>query len=164
MDKKELQLLKQAIINEIEGSEFYKLASEKNGISEEVKEAFIDLHNEEIKHIDWLKNLFDKIKNDKEDDFNLAMIEALPSPKLFSWDKLDRKSAALVVSVFGIAIQNEMAAVEFYKNAAASTNIDKAKKLYEVLSKWEELHVETFSKEYDNLLEEWWADQGFEPF
>ena len=164
MDKKELQLLKQAIINEIEGSEFYKLASEKNGISEEVKEAFIDLHNEEIKHIDWLKNLFDKIKNDKEDDFNLAIIEAPPSPKLFSWNKLDRKSAALVVSVFGIAIQNERAAVEFYKNAAANTNIDKAKKLYEVLSKWEELHVETFAKEYDNLLEEWWADQGFEPF
>ena len=164
MNKKEIQLLKQAIINEVEGAEFYKLASEKEGISEDVKNEFLYLSKEEIKHIEWLKILFEKIKNDKEDEFNLAMIDPLPSPKIFNWDKLDRKSANIAVAVFGIAIQTEKAAVEFYENAAKSTDIEKARELYNVLAKWERTHVETFSKEYESLLEEWWAEQEFSPF
>lgn len=64
-----IQLIKQVIINEIEGAEFYKLAAEKEGISEEVKNEFLYLSKEEMKHIEWLKILFDKIKNDKEDEF-----------------------------------------------------------------------------------------------
>lgn len=164
MNKKELQLLKQAIINEVEGAEFYGLAAEKHDLDEDVKKAFLDFKSEEMKHINWLKNLFEKIKDDKEDEFNLSIIEPLPSPKIFSWDKLDRKDASIVVSVFGIAIQTERAAVEFYKNAAKSTTIENAKKLYETLSKWEQTHLDTFSKEYDNLIEEWWSTQGFAPF
>lgn len=164
MDKKELQLLKQAIINEVEGAEFYKLAAEKEGISEAVKNEFLILSKEEVNHIEWLKILFDKIKNDKEDEFNLAIIDPLPSPKIFTWDKLDRKSANIAVAVFGIAIQAEKAAVEFYENAAKSTEIEKARELYSILANWERSHVETFAKEYESLLEDWWAEQEFAPF
>lgn len=164
MNIKELQVLKQAIINEVEGAEFYKLAASKEGISEEVKNEFLYLAEEEIKHIEWLKTLFEKVKDDKEDEFNLSIIEPLPSPRIFSWDKLDRESATIAVSVFGIAIQTETAAVEFYENAAKNTTLEKARKLYTVLASWEKLHVETFSKEYENLLEEWWAHQNYAPF
>jgi rubrerythrin len=164
MNIKELQLLKQAIINEVEGAEFYKLAASKKDISEEVKNEFLYLAEEEVKHIEWLKTLFEKLKDDKEDEFNLSIIEPLPSPRIFSWDKLDRESATIAVSVFGIAIQTETAAVEFYENAAKNTTLEKARKLYKVLASWEKLHVETFSKEYENLLEEWWSHQNYAPF
>jgi len=164
MDNKELKILKQAIINEVEGAEFYKLAASKEGISEEVKKEFLSLAEEEVKHIVWLKTLFEKIKDDKEDDFNLSIIEPLPSPRIFNWDKLDRDSASLAVSVFGIAIQTEKAAIEFYESCAKNTSIKKAKELYTILASWEKQHVETFSKEYENLLEEWWAHQSYAPF
>lgn len=164
MNIKELQVLKQAIINEVEGAEFYKLAASKEGISEEVKNEFLYLAEEEIKHIEWLKTLFEKVKDDKEDEFNLSIIEPLPSPRIFNWDKLDRESATIAVSVFGIAIQTETAAVEFYEKAAKNTTLEKARKLYNVLASWEKLHVETFSKEYENLLEEWWSQQNYAPF
>lgn len=164
MNKKEIQLIKQAIINEIEGAEFYKLAAEKEGVPEEVKNEFLHLSEEELKHIEWLKALFDKIKNDKEDEFNLAMIDPLPSPKIFTWDKLDRKSANIAVAVLGIALQSEKTAVEFYEDAAKNTELKKAKELYSILANWERNHVEKFSKEYENLLEEWWSEQKFSPF
>lgn len=164
MDKKEIQLIKQAIINEIEGAEFYKLASEKEGISEEVKNEFLYLSKEELKHIEWLKVLFDKIKNSKEDEFDLAIIDPLPSPKIFTWDKLDRKSANIAVAVFGIAIQSEKTAIEFYQNAAKNTELKKARELYSILANWEKNHLESFSKEYESLLEEWWSEQEFSPF
>ena len=164
MNKKEIQLIKQAIINEVEGAEFYKLAAGKEGISEEVKKEFFHLADEEIKHIEWLKILFDKVKNEKEDEFNLAIIDPLPSPNIFAWNKLDRKSANIAVAVFGIAIQAEKASVEFYENAAKNSDLKKAQELYKILANWERSHLETFSKEYESLLDEWWSEQEFSPF
>ncbi|WP_291576774.1 ferritin family protein [Clostridium sp. UBA4548] len=164
MDIKELQILKQAIINEVEGAEFYKLAAAKEGIAEEVKNEFLSLAEEEVKHITWLKTLFEKIKDDKEDDFNLSIIEPLPSPRIFRWDNLDRESATIAVSVFGIAIQTEKAAVEFYENSAKNTSIKQAKELYKILASWEKQHLEIFSREYENLLDQWWSQQSYAPF
>lgn len=164
MNISEIKILKQAIINEVEGAEFYKLASEKKDIPEEVKNQFLYLAQEELKHIDWLKNLFEKIKDDKEDEFNLSIIEPLPSPKIFTWNKLDRDSASIAVSVFGIAIQTEKASAEFYEDCAKNTTLQKARELYTILSKWETLHLEAFSIEYESLLEKWWADQNYSPF
>ncbi len=43
-------------------------------------------------------------------------------------------------------------------------NLKKLKKLYELLIKWERVHLEQFTEQYDIYREDWWADQGFAPF
>ncbi|OJV66038.1 MAG: rubrerythrin [Clostridiales bacterium 38-18] len=163
MLKRDVEVFKQAILNEVEGYEFYKMAA-YNTPEEEVKKAFLNLANEELKHIDWLKDAFKKLSGNPEDQTTLALIENPPSPQIFKWDNLQNKNANLSVSVFGIGIEMERASVSFYEKAKAETPYEVAKQLFDVLAKWEKVHLDQFSAVYEDLIKDWWSDQGFEPF
>lgn len=159
----EIKQVKEAILNEVEGYEFYKLAMSQ-AQNDEVKAAFNNLANEELKHVEWLNELFEQLKNDPADDIKLATIPDPPTAGIFKWDTVDRNNAGLAVSVFSIGMQMEKAAVEFYKLAAENTSLPEAKKLYGILAQWEQVHYDQFAKEYETLKEEWWSDQSFAPF
>jgi rubrerythrin len=163
MQNQELSIIKQAIINELEGYEFYKMAMTQ-AEDQEVKACFKTLATEEQVHIEWLTELFNKIKDDPSDDFHLASLDDQPSPGIFKWDNVDRKHVGLAVSVFGIGIQMERSSIAFYEKAAANTSYPSAKALFLTLAKWEEVHLAAFAKEYDNLQGNWWSDQGYAPF
>lgn len=161
MNHEELTLIKQAIISEIEGYEFYKMAAQQ--AEGEIKEAFLELADEELKHLDWLKTLFNASKSET-DDFDLAMLEEPPAPRIFRWENLDRKHAGVAVSVFGIGMQMEEAAVKFYTHAREKCTDVRAKKLFDTLIGWEKGHYEQFEKEYFTQQQSWWDEQGFAPF
>lgn len=163
MKDNELKIIQTAIINELEGYEFYKMAHAQ-AEDDAVKAAFLKLAEEERMHIEWLKEMFEKIKDSENDAIKLSAFENPPSPGIFKWENLDRKHAGLAVSVFGIGIQMERMSIEFYDKAAANTAYPAAKTLFEVLSKWEHMHLDQFSKEFDTLQSFWWEDQGFAPF
>lgn len=159
----QFKIIKQAIINEIEGYEFYKMAA-SNTTSPEAKVAFDELASEEFSHVTWLKNLYEKGLNSEFSYFDFATLPAPPSPKIFKWENLDRKNASLEVSVLGIGIEMERASVKFYKEASANTDMPEAKKLFNMLESWEQVHLEQFSSYYNELKESWWSSQGYEPF
>ncbi|MCB2288421.1 ferritin family protein [Clostridium sp. CS001] len=163
MNNQELMIIKQAIINEIEGYEFYNMASNKAN-SSEVKNAFLELAEEEMQHVNWLKDLFNKVKDNNIDNFQLALISEPTSPAIFKWENIDRKDAAIAVSAFGIGIQMEKASIEYYEKAAKETDLKQAKELYNILIKWEKVHLDKFSSQYEELKEDWWSDQGYAPF
>ncbi|MDR7870824.1 MAG: ferritin family protein [Tissierellaceae bacterium] len=163
MIKRELDVITQGILNEVEGYEFYKLAANQAG-NNESKEAFLELANEELKHIDYLKALFNKIKNSNQDDIQLAFDTKPPSPDIYNWKKMDKQYTSLAMSVFGIGIQMEKASIDFYEDAKAKTEIKEAKELYDLLIKWEYVHLEQFTEQYNTYKEDWWYDQGFAPF
>ncbi|MBU3193345.1 ferritin family protein [Clostridium algidicarnis] len=163
MNNEELSVIKQAIINEIEGYEFYKMAANQSS-SPEVKSSYLELAKEEENHIEWLNDLFEKITTSDKDNTNLALLDKVPSPNIFSFSNLDRKDAAIAVSVFGIGIQMERASVEFYTNAASKCTSKGAKDIFNTLVKWEKSHLDQFSAQYEKLKEGWWNDQGYAPF
>lgn len=163
MNNQELMILKQAIINEIEGYEFYNMAA-SNSNFKEVKNAFLELAQEEMQHVVWLKDLFNKVKDDNIVDFQLALIPEPTSPAIFKWENIDRKDAGIAVSAFGIGIQMEKASIEYYAKAAKQTEIKEAKELFNILIKWEKIHLDKFSSQYEELKEEWWSEQGYAPF
>ncbi|WP_291634610.1 ferritin family protein [Clostridium sp.] len=163
MKNQELMIIKQAIINEIEGYEFYNMAESKSN-SPEVKGAFLELAAEEMQHVVWLKDMFNKVKDDNIVDFQLALISEPTSPAIFKWENIDRKDAAITVSAFGIGMQMEKASIEYYVKAAKETSLKEARELYNILIKWEKNHLEKFSSQYEELKEEWWSEQGFAPF
>ncbi|MGH4122286.1 MAG: ferritin family protein [Clostridium sp.] len=163
MNNQELMIVKQAIINEIEGYEFYNMAA-SNTNSTEVKNAFLELAQEEMQHVVWLKDLYNKVKDDNMVDFQLALIPEPTSPAIFKWENIDRKDASIAVSVFGIGIQMEKASIEYYVKAAKETGIKEAKELFNILIKWEKIHLDKFSSQYQELKEEWWSEQGYAPF
>lgn len=163
MLKKELEVIKEAILLEVEGYEFYRLAA--NQIDHpSSREAFIELGNEELKHAEYLKGLFNKLKSGVEDEITLAFISDPPAPNIFNWEKVQGKYASTLMSVFGTAVQLEKASIEYYENAKAQTSIEEAKKLYDILIGWEKIHLEQFTKQYNMYRENWFEEQGFEPY
>ncbi len=163
MQQKELELIKQAILNEIEGYEFYKLASTQTH-NTETKEAFLTLATEEMKHVEWLKDLYLSMKDNATDAYDLANLQDPPSPHIFKWENVDRKNADLAVSVFSIGMQMEKSAVKFYTEAMSITQNDVARKVYEKLIEWENQHLHQFSDEYELLKRDWWTTQSYAPF
>jgi len=163
MHNDELNVIKQAILNEVEGYEFYNMAAKQAG-TEESKEAFQELANEELKHADYLRQLFDKIKNSSEDDFKLSFLVNPPSPNIFDWKKVDKKYTSLAISVFGIGMQMEKMSIDFYEDAKKNSSFEEAKKLYDLLIGWEKVHLQQFTKQYNIYKEDWWNDQEFAPF
>lgn len=163
MIRDELNVIKQAITNEIEGYEFYRMAAKEAG-NEESREAFVKLANEELKHADYLKQLFDKLKSSSEDEFTLAFLVNPPSPNIYDWRKMDNQFASVAMSVFGIGIQMEKDSIIFYENAREKTSYEEARKLYDILITWEKVHLEQFINQYNLYKEEWWNQQGFSPF
>lgn len=163
MLEKDVEIFKTAILNEVEGYEFYKMAA-YNAEDEEVKETFFMLANEELKHIEWLRDAFKKLSADPEDQSTLATIENPPSPDIFNWDNFKNQNTALAISVLGIGIEKEKASIAFYDQAKDKTSYENAKQLFEVLSKWEVGHLNQFVAAYDQMKGEWWAEQAFAPF
>jgi rubrerythrin len=162
MTREELFVIRQAVLSETEGYDFYMMAAAKTP-DQEAKQAFEQLAMEEQKHIDWLKDLYEKISKDNVGAFDANSLEDPPPPRLFKWSNAARESGTLAVSVFGIGIQMEKAAIDFYTKAAENTAIPQAKALYEKLVKWEYEHMRQFEKDYDELKEDWWEKQGFSP-
>lgn len=163
MDKKELNIISQAILNEVEGYEFYKMAANQAGTGES-KEAFLELANEELKHIEYLKALFDKIKDGESDNIKLALESTPPSPEIYKWENIDNEYNSLAMSVFGIGIQMEKDSIEFYEDAKKKTKYDEAKQLFDILIQWEKVHLDQFVEQYEKHQNNWWAEQNFAPF
>ena len=162
MYKDELEIIAQAILNEVEGYEFYKIAAENGSLSN--KDAFMELANEELKHIEYLRKLFDKIKASEEDDKKLAFDSAPPSPEIYQWNKVAAEYTSMVMSVFSIGMQMEKDSIDFYEDAKKKTNLEEAREIFDLLIKWEYVHLEQFSKQYEMYRQEWWDDQNFAPF
>ena len=154
--KEERKILKTAILNEVEGQFFYRLAAEKTE-SEEVRDAFLILAGEEEKHEKWLRNLFHQAAD------GAAAVVAASEPGVFTWDRAGTETGSLEVSAFHIGILMEKSSIDFYRQAAEKASLPAAKQLYASLIGWEENHLASLEKIYDGLRDEWWARQEFSP-
>jgi rubrerythrin len=165
MYKEELSIISQAVLNEVEGYEFYKLAASQ-ATSSGTKEAFLELANEELKHADYLKKLWSKLSSGDEITIEeiLGTGIEIPSPEIYRWDKTDKSNASVAMSVFGIGIQMEKSSIEFYEDAKPKVTSDASKGLFDLLIGWEKVHLKQFTEQYSILKEDWWAEQGFAPF
>jgi rubrerythrin len=165
MYKEELAIISQAVLNEVEGYEFYKMASNQAN-SEGTKEAFTELANEELKHADYLRKLWRKL-SDGGDLKIESILDAgiqVPSPEIYKWDKIDKSNSSVAMSVFGIGIQMEQSSIDFYKDAKEKVKSQASKELFDLLISWEQVHLKQFTEQYGILKEDWWAEQGFAPF
>lgn len=165
MYNEELTIISQAILNEVEGYEFYRMASHQ-AQSEGTREAFLELSNEEMKHADYLKKLWSQLSGGGEVDISSILDSGvvIPSPEIYRWDKVDKSSTSLAMSVFGIGMQMEQSSVRFYEDARRKVKSQASKDLFDVLISWEKVHLMQFSNQYGILKEDWWAEQGFAPF
>ncbi len=156
---KNLEIIKQAILNEVEGYQFYKLYSEKVK-SPEVKQTFTDIANDELEHIEFLKKL---TTNSREQNLEMAQIE-VPAPGIFRFSALTPDELSLALAAFSIAMKMEDDSQKFYGEAALNSSTDEERLLFEKLRDWEITHRDGFEKKYLELKDEWWAENAFAPF
>jgi len=163
MKIKDIQIFKKAILNEVEGYEFYKLAS-YNVDDDAIKALLLRMANEELDHLEWLKDVFEKLGATVEDKINLQLMHIPESPHIFDWENVSIKKPSLGVSVIGMAMTFERSSVALYENAIEETDDENAKAVFKILSDWEKSHLENFSKVYETYSEAWWAEQDYHPF
>nr|WP_312579899.1 ferritin family protein [Sedimentibacter sp.] len=165
MYKDELAIISQAILNEVEGREFYLMASAQSA-SKGTKEAFLELADEERKHEEYLKKLWNELSGESE--FNIeSILESgieIPSPEIYNWGKVDKDNISSTMSVFSIGMQMEQESVAFYENVKSKVSSRASKELFDLLIKWENVHLTQFNEQYKLLKEEWWSYQDFAPF
>jgi rubrerythrin len=153
------------VLNEMEGYEFYKMAGDQ-AKTQGNKEAFNHLANEELKHAEYLKKLWAALSDGGElkiEDILSSGIE-IPSPEIYRWDKVDKAFATLAMSIYGIGMQMEKNSIDFYEDAKKKFSSKSSIDLFDLLIKWEKVHLDQFTNQYQILKEEWWAEQQFAPF
>lgn len=165
MYKEELAIISQAVLNETEGYEFYKMAGEQ-AKTQGTKEAFMSLANEELKHAEYLKKVWSTLSEGGEVNVEEIMFSGItiPSPEIYRWDKVDKAYATLEMSIFGIGMQMEKSSIDFYEDAKGKVKSQSSKDLFDLLIKWEQIHLDQFTNQYNMLKEDWWAEQRFAPF
>lgn len=156
---KNLEIIKQAILNEVEGYQFYKLYSEKV-TSPEVSKTFLEIAEEELQHIEYLKKL---MSNNREETLLMAQME-VPAPGIFKFSTLTPAELSLALAAFSIATKMEDDSQKFYGKAAAEAATEEEKALFTKLQKWETQHRDSFDAKYQELKDDWWADNAFAPF
>ncbi len=160
--EKELEILKTAIINEVEGHSFYRLAAEKAD-NPESRDSFNMLAEEEKKHEEWLRDLYRDISQGERGQARADEPAMGKSPGIFRRENIKFESGSLEVSVLRIGILMEKASIDFYREAVEKTQNPQAKKLYEKLVNWEVQHMDSLEKAYEEAREDWWERQGFSP-
>ncbi|MBN2897668.1 MAG: ferritin family protein [Clostridia bacterium] len=163
MKKAELTAIKQAILMEIEGYEFYRMA-QKNFDNPEVKDAFGTLMDEERMHADWLKTTYEHLNHSPDKSLDLSFLDTKPSAKIFDWKNLMHQSAQSPLAALGIALELEKSSMAHYKNLAQQADDANLERLFNVLATWEESHYKQFDELYQQLKDEWWSTQHYAPF
>ena len=108
--------------------------------------------------------MYELVKSGDSESFEMVNELDVPAPGNLKWKKIDKEAGSVAVAVFGIGIQMERASIEYYTKAANDTKIESAKQLFKKLVKWEQTHLDLLSREYDELLGDWWSEQGYAPF
>jgi rubrerythrin len=167
----DLDVARQAILNEEEGAAFYSLAAE-NAADPDVTEAFLYLKDEEIKHAGWIRSLYDRLvlhaassnlEWDTLAEFefnNQAELSKKGNSPGFFLKPSNFKLAIIELAVFA-AGPLEKESIEYYTKAASETDNEDAKKLYEELITWENEHLKDLTRIHSELRQLWLEQQDF---
>lgn len=155
----ELGILRVALLNEHEGYQFYKLAAEQTG-DQEAKQVFEALAEHELIHQKWLTDIYRDLSADKP--LSAEPIAETHSPGVFTKESITNYGS-LSVSALHVGVLMEKASIDYYKEAAAKTQLDALKSLYLKLVDWEWEHLNALQEAYDYAKEEWFNQQGFSP-
>ncbi|NLI93073.1 MAG: ferritin family protein [Peptococcaceae bacterium] len=169
----DLDVARQAILNEEEGAAFYSLAAEKTSDSN-AKDAFQYLKEQELQHADWLRSLYDRLVISEASrnlewetlaEFEFKRQAELEkrgkSPNIFNKAGNAFKLATIEMAVFAAGILMEKESMDFYLKAAAETDSLEARKLYLALAEWEREHYNDLSEIHEGLKQQWLEKQEF---
>ncbi len=171
MEKQErlFQIVKDAIRVENDGYQFYRMAEEKT-TDPKGKEVFASLAKDETNHMQILKSLYQKVKEDKQFKFDEVkdmkhILETTSESPIFSEAFKGRLGQShFEMSALSIGILLEKNSIDFYKRSAQESEESDIKQLFVYLADWEGEHLRALVKQQKLLQEDYWTEARFYPF
>ncbi len=164
-----LEIVKRAIRVENDGYQFYRLAEEKTR-DPKGKEVFASLAKDETNHMQILKSLYERVKEEKEFKFDEVkdmkhILETTSESPIFSEEFKDRLSQSqFEMSALSIGILLEKNAIDFYKKSARQAEEPDMKMLFDYLADWEGEHLRALVNQQKLVQEDYWTEARFYPF
>ncbi|MFW5708266.1 MAG: ferritin-like domain-containing protein [Bacteroidota bacterium] len=167
MENQVTDILKQAIIMENRGKSLYQMVAAQTP-SEEVKNIFTTMADEEQMHIEFLSKQFAHYQKHKSFDVNqletAAEEEAVANSILTEKIKKDISGAGFEAAAISAAIDMENKSIEVYQKRADESTDPNEKELYQFLADWEKGHHKLLLELNKQLTEKVWYDNNFWPF
>lgn len=159
--------LKEAILTEHTGNNFYAIASQ-NTADPKGKEVFLTLAAEEALHEKYLKAQYARIADGRPADPLPGPDAAAPldgdSP-IYSPELLHRIGEAhWEMTALSVGLQLELNTIARYRELAAGAGLPELQQFYTRLMHWEEGHARALEKQSKILREAFWQESGFAPF
>jgi rubrerythrin len=166
-ESKSLEILKMSLLMEHRGKAFYQKVAEQTD-SEDVRNIFLIMADEERLHIDYLSKQFAHYQ--KHQKFNNESLSLSGSDDgianlILSEDVKNKISASgYEAAAISAAIDMENKAIAVYKERAENAEDSEEKELYNWLANWEKDHLRILAQLNKELTEKIWYDNQFWPF
>lgn len=159
--------LKEAILTEQTGSNFYTVAS-RNTADHQGKEVFLMLAAEEALHQKWLKEQYGLLQQGKNPqpmvstDSGAILDDRNP---IFSPELRHRIAEAhWEMTALSVGLQLEQSTIARYRDLAAASDSPELLHFFEKLMHWEEGHARALETQSRLLREAYWSEAHFAPF
>lgn len=158
--------LKDAMIAERTGIEFYRIAAERTD-DEKGKEVFSRLGEEEKKHLEYLRQKYHQFTENTGAELTLELPSvdlSEPSP-IFSPELKKRiNQAHWEMTALSVGLALEQASIVHYREMAEKADNEELRRFFLSLMRWEETHAAILQKQFNYLREDYWQEAGFAPF
>jgi len=167
MAKSATDILKEAILLERRGKEFYSKVAEKSD-SKSAKQIFEMMAREEEQHIKYLSVQFGHFSRTDEflkpEEVEEDPNEEIALKVLTEEFKKEVSAASFEAAAISAAIDFETRAVKLYTERAQEATDQNERDMYTMLANWEMGHQKSLHDLNDSLKEQVWNDNSFWPF
>ncbi len=157
------KILEYALTMEKKGAAFYREQAEKVEDAE-IRKLFHRLSQFEQEHVKYLENKIDELREKADITFEPAAISeeevSFASRKKGELEEESKNDLPIIRMAYLI----EKDFHDFYKKAGQKAKGEKARQLFLELAAWEEKHLNYLYRMYQQLIQEFWFEMGFEPF
>jgi rubrerythrin len=162
-----LAALRQAMLNEQAGADFYMMAA-RTTVDPKGRETFLILAAEEALHLRYLKEQYGEIAAGRNPQPLISASHGAelgePSP-IFSEHLHERiGDAHFEMSALAVGLKLEHESITLYRDLAAGAELPEVKHFFEKLVAWEQNHASALARQQAQLLESYWQAAGFAPF
>ncbi len=161
--------LKQALRNEIDGAEFYRMAA-GSARRDAVRQMFQFLMEEEVRHREAIVNQMRRMEEGKGMKFERGAsakkaLAKFRSPLLT--DDLVKESRQIEGEVAALSIGmtlEKRAIAQFTALRKTAAGDPRAEKVFSDLVAWEQDHLDVLTRQYEQMREMFWEEARFWPF
>lgn len=158
--------LKQAILAEQTGNEFYTAAAAKT-TDPKGRDVFQQLASEEVQHLEYLKQQYSELVAGRQPNWLLdaSGAELGGENPIFSAELRARIAEAhWEMTALAVGLQLELASITQYRNLLGQVEEPEAQRFFSALVRWEENHAAAIRRQQSQLLESYWHEAHFAPF